>query len=122
MKKSIFQINEIIFVIIVFFAVLFFGSYCYSRWYSKEPFTKKNIPNQKGNEIVRALERYKNEAGMYPKSLKVIIGQNPIRSKWLEDPWGEEYIYKINSNGSECQLISKGKDLIFGTKDDIEYK
>ncbi len=77
---------------------------------------------------------YSNGASTTPPG-KIYVSQlDPVTNKqgWTEgtgtsvkivDPWGEEYIYRIASDSKaknpDFDILSKGKDTIEGTADDI---
>ncbi|WP_027127227.1 hypothetical protein [Gelidibacter mesophilus] len=70
-------------------------------------------------EIELILEKEKKEIGTYPTELKNIIRNNPLRKNITFDHWKNEYYYKQLENGLSYVLISKGKDGILKTEDDI---
>ncbi|WP_371824130.1 DUF805 domain-containing protein [Lutibacter sp. A80] len=87
-------------------------------FFIRESLTKSRAKKEIA-EIIRILEIRKKELGFYPQELKEIIGNNPLRKKIDIDFWGNEYHYKLIDNGVNYILISKGKDEILGTADDI---
>ena len=82
-------------------------------------FKQRNTAN-KLHEIANALEHYKEEKNIYPISLNDIIGRNPLKREWKNDSWDNSIVYQSSSN--LFQLISKGKDGILHTEDDIIVK
>jgi len=84
----------------------------------------KNVSNPKVNkqtmhDIANALERYYAHNKRYPGSLTALISDNPMRKKWLTDPWGNPYVYKTDRKKSSFKLISAGEDEERNTSDDI---
>jgi len=79
-----------------------------------------NETNKKMTEIGQILEDEKNKIGNYPKELNSIIRNNPLRQNITTDYWGNEFFYSHIENGLEYSLISKGKDGILNTEDDIK--
>ncbi len=77
---------------------------------------------QEGNDIVRALNKYKKEKEHYPEDLQTLISRNPIRSRWISDAWGQTYHYEITNDKENFKLISKGKDGTLGTEDDLIFE
>lgn len=86
------------------------------------------------NAVGSALEGYKLNAGVYPttqQGLKALVekpGSTPIPRRWTKiadkvptDPWNADYIYRFpgKRDTSKFELISKGKDGMENTGDDI---
>ena len=71
-------------------------------------------------EINKILEKERTDIGNYPLELKTIIRNNPLRKDITTDYWGNEFFYQLTENGESYTLISKGKDGILKTKDDIK--
>lgn len=69
--------------------------------------------------IEEILKKQKKDLGTYPKELKEIIRNNPLRKNINIDSWGNEFYYKLLNNGMSYDLRSKGKDGILNTADDI---
>ncbi|KAA5827906.1 hypothetical protein FPF71_03435 [Algibacter amylolyticus] len=57
--------------------------------------------------------------GYYPKKLEDIIRNNPLRKNITLDAWGNEFHYIVLADTNTFALISKGKDGILNTKDDL---
>ena len=79
--------------------------------------TKKTA--EKMAEIELILEKEKSSLGIYPKKLNTIIRNNPLREHITSDYWNNEFFYEQSENGINYVLISKGKDGILKTEDDI---
>lgn len=71
-------------------------------------------------EINKILEKERTDIGNSPLELKTIIRNNPLRKDITTDYWGNEFFYQLIENGETYTLISKGKDGILKTKDDIK--
>lgn len=86
------------------------------------------------NAVGAALEGYKLNAGVYPttqQGLKALVekpSSTPIPRRWTKiadkvptDPWGADYLYRFpgKRDNTKFELISKGKDGIENTSDDI---
>ena len=86
------------------------------------------------NAIGSSLKTYKINAGNYPttqQGLSALVTKptsTPVPKRWVSvlkklplDPWNNEYGYKFpgKKDPSEFELISKGKDGIDGTEDDL---
>jgi general secretion pathway protein G len=84
--------------------------------------------------INNALQMYKTNAGSYPseqQGLKALVERPtsaPSPRRWTaimdnvpRDPWNNEYLYKYpgSKDRSRPELISKGKDGLEGTQDDM---
>ena len=72
------------------------------------------------SQISQALEKYKSELRVYPENLAVLIGNNPLKRECESDGWGNSYIYEVTPNKQKFSLISKGKDEVLHTNDDIK--
>ncbi|WP_435416269.1 hypothetical protein [Polaribacter aestuariivivens] len=70
-------------------------------------------------EIELILEKEKKLLGIYPKKLNEIIRNNPLRKNITNDYWKNEFFSEQTENGIDYVLISKGKDGILKTEDDI---
>lgn len=80
-----------------------------------------NKTQKKITEIVQILEDEKHTIKIYPEKLNTIIRNNPLRENLILDYWNNEFFYEKNKNGQDYILISKGKDGILYTEDDIKY-
>lgn len=84
--------------------------------------------------IQNGLQSYKTNAGHYPseqQGLKALVDKPssaPRPRRWTRildkvpmDPWDNEYIYKYpgSKDRSRPEMISKGKDGLEGTEDDM---
>ncbi|WAC02142.1 hypothetical protein N7U66_20600 [Lacinutrix neustonica] len=74
---------------------------------------------EKIDKIDQILEKEKKALGIYPEKLNIIIRNNPLRKKITLDYWNNEFFYEQKENGLSYVLISKGKDGILKTDDDI---
>lgn len=73
--------------------------------------------------IRSALELWHVKYQEYPGSLKDITQEGFVSKKSLNDPWGNEYEYRVeykNKKNTGYQLFSLGKDGIQDTEDDIQ--
>jgi hypothetical protein len=80
----------------------------------------ENETKLKMDEIGILLEENKKYTGKFPKELKMIIRNNPLRKNITLDSWGNEFHYESLTNGLSYVLSSKGKDGELGTDDDIQ--
>ena len=83
------------------------------------------IPSNQLNEmeeIVRALDSYKNSFGSYPENLSSIIDGIPLRNRWLKDYWGQAYAYNPYDEGKRFEVRSAGRDKTMNTEDDLVRK
>lgn len=90
---------------------------------------KVNATRLKINEIKKACDLYKIEAGDYPsqseglRALTSPPGGGPAYLKETpKDPWGQEFVYfnPARGGGAGIEIISKGADKQEGTDDDIK--
>lgn len=71
---------------------------------------ERKLVNQtitEGKEIVKEITIYKQHHNKLPETLSDIIGNNPLKSKWLNDQWNNPYHYKI-INSNRFILFSSG--------------
>ncbi|WP_340155040.1 type II secretion system protein GspG [uncultured Winogradskyella sp.] len=71
-------------------------------------------------EINKILEKERTDIGNYPEELKTIIRNNPLRKNITKDYWGNEFFYQQLENGESYTIISKGKDGVLKTEDDVK--
>ena len=76
--------------------------------------------HHKIDEIKLLLEAEKKQLGFYPKELKDIIRNNPLRKNLTLDGWKNEFVYIISKDSLNYTLISFGKDKVYNTSDDIK--
>ncbi|WP_397363364.1 type II secretion system protein GspG [Olleya sp. R77988] len=79
-----------------------------------------NKTEQQITTINKLLKAEKEAFSVYPKTLKIIIRNNPLYKDITKDAWENEIHYSISEDGLNYTLISKGKDGILNTKDDIK--
>lgn len=72
--------------------------------------------------ISKTLFKIKSNTGLFPKSLDILIGQNPTRKKWKLDAWNNEYFYEVSKDQKKFIITSCGKDKILNTQDDIRFE
>lgn len=86
------------------------------------PDLEENGTTEKLTEISKILEKEKAVLGFYPKELKTIIRNNPLRKHITKDSWDNEFQYELSSDGKSYILFSLGKDRTPNTQDDIVFK
>ncbi|NRD23881.1 hypothetical protein HNV10_11545 [Winogradskyella litoriviva] len=106
---ALFGIIVIIIVLLKFIIGFFFFS---------DVGDKKTLEKMEAIELI--LEKEKADIGSYPNELKTIIRNNPLRKDITIDFWGNEFFYKLKENEQDYILISKGKDGILKTEDDVK--
>jgi len=90
--------------------------------YYQNTWSFPNIVSTRGKEIVRAIERFYVKYGEYPGEIQNLVNGNPLRKRWLFDPWGNPYYYEINDSQNGYILLSLGPDGSKGTADDLIIK
>ena len=100
-------------LIFVTLLILLIQSFFFSNYGTNK--TKEKIA-----EIVLILENEKEKNKIYPEKLNTIIRNNPLRKNLTLDYWRNEFFYEQQKNGQDYILISKGKDGILNTEDDIK--
>tara|TARA_R110002049_G_scaffold146495_2_gene309166 strand:- start:1060 stop:1530 length:471 start_codon:yes stop_codon:yes gene_type:complete len=96
-------------------SVVFFMFFVY-------PDIKESRTKEKLTEISQILEKEKVVLGSYPKELKLIIRNNPLRKSITMDYWENEFQYELYNDGESYILFSSGKDRNPNTDDDIVIK
>ena len=91
------------------------------QWCSNK-YLKPKATVEEGYNIASAIHRYHRSSGEYPADIYTLIGSIPVRPGWKTDSWGEPYIYELEKDGQKFKLLSKGKDRILGTEDDIVFQ
>ena len=66
------------------------------------------------------LHQDKVQYGVYPENINELSRKNPIYGDMTIDSWQREVIYQKTENGTAFVLISKGKDGVLNTDDDIK--
>lgn len=72
------------------------------------------------SSLEAALDSYRLDMSRYPESLNGLISNDSGRPNWSGpylradrvplDPWGNEYVYELTSNGRDFNLLSLGAD------------
>ena len=120
-KEAVWTIVLLLVIIPACLYVTFFGMFALGKWYSNT-FISKNATLEEGNRIVSAIQSYHKNSNKYPEDLSSLIEGIPIRSGWKTDGWDEAYIYEVINNERGFKLLSKGKDRILGTEDDLVFQ
>ena len=94
--------------------VFFFGLTIYNVYFGNTIKAQEKL-----NQVQALLQKEKEALGRYPNQLTEIIRNNPLHKDITIDLWGNEYYYELLANGSNYKLLSKGKDGILNTKDDM---
>ena len=105
---KLFLISFLLIIITLYLRFFFFSKNKYERY------TK-----QKLDEIAQILNEEKKEFGKFPKELKEVIRNNPLRKKIHLDFYENEFIYKLSKDYLNYTIIAIGKDQKFNTKDDL---
>jgi len=71
-------------------------------------------------QVQVALEMEKINTKVYAKTLHELKENNPLMITPLKDFWGNDFFYQRKENGKDYILISKGKDGIINTNDDMQ--
>lgn len=120
LKEAMWAILLLLVVVPVCLFVAFSGMFALGQWYSNKHL-KAAATIEEGNTMASAIHRYHKRTGKYPTDISTLMGNIPVRSSWRTDGWGELYVYELEDGGS-LRLLSKGKDGILGTEDDIVFK
>jgi hypothetical protein len=91
------------------------------RYYRNDIAFPRSV-SEEGRQLIDALDKYFNSHGAYPDKLELIVQGNPIRKRWLIDPWGRPYYYDTAETKKSYILMSSGPDGINNTTDDIILK
>ena len=115
-QKYFLQPSAIVFLIILM--ILGLSSFIFFTYHRESIFPEKT--KLELSEMSDWIEKCYKKQGRYPKGLKEVIGNNPIRRHWNTDAWNHRYKYSVINNGKEFLLISSGPDGQFETEDDIK--
>lgn len=113
-KRMISPMNKIGIAILIFSIPIFFLRFNRIRNQSFARNLDKII------EIKLILEAEKKQFGFYPKELKNIIRNNPLRKNITLDAWKSQFMYTLSKDSLNYTLISLGKDRKLNTSDDIK--
>jgi len=72
-------------------------------------------------ELVKILEKEKQDIGRYPEKIGDVVRNNPLRQNVIYDSWKQEFYYESLNNGAEFKLQSLGSDGELDTSDDIKH-
>jgi len=72
-------------------------------------------------ELVKILEKEKQDIGRYPEKIGDVVRNNPLRQNVIYDSWKQEFYYESLNNGVEFKLQSLGSDGELDTSDDIKH-
>ena len=107
----------------IYLAVIVLGFICIAVFmFFIYPGIKEAKTRVKLTKISEILEKEKDVLGAYPKDLKMIIRNNPLRKNITKDYWNNKFLYKLSRDGKSYILFSLGKDGIPNTYDDIVSK
>ncbi len=87
--------------------------------YISHNYTKPNTTKKEIVDISNSIIEYKAANNKLPNSIHNIVGSRPLRKSWLTDSWNNPYLYVIEEDSS-FSIISKGKDGLKYTEDDIK--
>jgi general secretion pathway protein G len=117
-KKKMIHPNVKIYGILL---LILFSIFCLIGFY-RYNYSNKNDTLDKISKIETLLEKNKEAFGIYPEKLSDIIRNNPLRKGITIDHWGNEYHYEVKNNRTKYIIVSKGKDGVLNTNDDIKIK
>lgn len=75
---------------------------------------------KKLTEISKLLEDELKQNAFYPKDLKSIIRNNPLRKNICLDYYKNEFVYSVSKDSLNYSIIAIGKDQKLNTSDDIK--
>lgn len=84
-----------------------------------KPAQQKRDTNDTLVSITYLLHQDKVQNGVYPEDIIELSRKNPIHGDLTIDGWEQEIIYQKIENGDAYTLVSKGKDGVLNTDDDI---
>jgi hypothetical protein len=80
-----------------------------------------NLTKSNMHQVITGLEVFRAEKGYYPSNLQQLQPDYVHSAAVLKDGWGNELVYTIKENDWDFQLVSKGKDRLINTADDIIF-
>ena len=120
-KEAMWSILPFVLMIPFCLFIAFSGMFVVGSWYS-DRYIKPKVTLDEGKEIISALENYHKVKGKYPISIGDLVAGRPVHSRWRLDAWGEPYIYEASHDGHKFSLVSKGRDRMLGSEDDIVFE
>lgn len=119
-KDAVWAIVILAVIIPVFIAIAAYGLYVTGNWYSDNYVFPKQTMTE-GRKIATAVLEFHESYGKFPDSIKELTESYPLRAGWIMDSWKEPYIYELIENEGRFRVISKGRDRILGTIDDMIF-
>jgi type II secretory pathway pseudopilin PulG len=71
--------------------------------------------------VITGLEIFQVQKGYFPSDLQKLLPDYVPSAGVFKDAWGNELVYTTNENAGDFQLVSKGKDRLINTPDDIVF-
>lgn len=104
--------------LLVFFLISIPLSFIFFYLSTINEYEKKTT--KKLTEIVILLEGEIKQNAFYPKDLKSIVRNNPLRKNICLDYYKNEFVYSVSKDSLNYSIISIGKDQKLNTSDDIK--
>lgn len=114
-KRMLSPLTEAFFVVPVIIIAVTFVFYSFVSPIQKVRETKETLYS-----TTYLLSQDKIHNGIYPAHISELSRKNPVYGDLTKDSWEREIIYQQQENGQTYMLLSKGKDGILHTEDDIE--
>jgi len=109
-------------LLIVMVIVGLLASYVGPRYFAQIGKSEQGVAKAQIEALAKALDTYRLDVGSYPSNeygLDALVVKPSALEKWRGpylqkavplDPWGRPFSYQLNSEGTDFNLISLGKD------------
>lgn len=102
---------------LILFAIFIIATFAFSFFRYTNEYEEKT--KRKLDKISEFLDDEKKQFGYYPKNLKTIIRNNPLRKNITLDYYKNEFVYNRSKDSLNYKLTALGKDQKINTSDDL---
>jgi len=113
-KRMISPLTQAFIVVPIIVVGVSFLFYSFVQPFQQERDTKDTLL-----AISYLLHQEKEQNGLFPENIIELSRKNPIYGDLTIDSWEQEIVYQKTKSGEAYTLMSKGKDGILNTDDDI---
>ena len=118
-SRAGFTLLELLVVMVI---IGLLASFVGPRYFSQVGKSEVKAARAQIDALEKALDQYRLDTGHYPAmdhGLGALVSRPPNEAKWdgpylrkalPQDPWGNNYVYRIPGQHGEYDLVSYGKD------------